>query len=105
MAESAKRPVLLVVEDDIGLQKQLRWCFEQYEVVVASDRPSAIAALRRYEAAVVLQDLGLPPDPAGVAEGMACISEILSLRPRTKLIVMTGNHDRDNAVRAVGAYF
>jgi two-component system, NtrC family, response regulator len=103
VAESAKRPILLVVEDDIGLQKQLRWCFEQYEVAVAADRPSAIAALRRYEPAVVLQDLGLPPDPAGVAEGMACISEILRLRPRTKLIVMTGNHDRDNAVRAVGA--
>jgi two-component system NtrC family response regulator len=103
VAESAKRPVLLVVEDDIGLQKQLRWCFEQYEVVVAADRPAAVAALRRYEPAVVLQDLGLPPDPAGVAEGMACISEILSLRPRTKVIVMTGNHDRDNAVRAVGA--
>jgi two-component system, NtrC family, response regulator len=103
VAESAKRPILLVVEDDIGLQKQLRWCFEQYEVTVAADRPSAIAALRRYEPAVVLQDLGLPPDPAGVAEGMACISEILRLRPRTKLIVMTGNHDRDNAVRAVGA--
>jgi two-component system NtrC family response regulator len=103
VAEPTKRPVLLVVEDDIGLQKQLRWCFEQYEVVVAADRPSAIAALRRYEPAVVLQDLGLPPDPAGVAEGMACISEILNLRPRTKVIVMTGNHDRDNAVRAVGA--
>jgi two-component system, NtrC family, response regulator len=103
MADSAKRPVLLVVEDDIGLQKQLRWCFEQYEVVVAADRPSAIAALRRYEPAVVLQDLGLPPDPAGVAEGMACISDMLSLRPRIKVIVMTGNHDRDNAVRAVGA--
>jgi two-component system, NtrC family, response regulator len=101
-----EKPKLLVVEDDIGLQKQLKWCFDEHEVLVATCRTEAIAQLRRFEPPVVLQDLGLPPDAEGVDEGMATLREILSLAPRTKVIVVTGNHDRDNAVRAVslGAY-
>ena len=97
---------LLVVEDDAGLQKQLKWCFDEYEVLMAATRSEAIAQLRRFEPAVVLQDLGLPPDPEGVDEGMATLREILTIAPQTKVIVVTGNHDRDNAVRAVslGAY-
>lgn len=97
---------LLVVEDDPGLQSQLKWCFEGYEVLIAEDRESALAELRRSEPAVVLQDLGLPPDPEGVSEGMATLQQILSLAPSTKVIVVTGNADTDNAVRAVanGAY-
>src|SRR5712671_6545939 len=106
MPEAAEKPCLLVVEDDPGLQKQLRWCFEDYAVVVAENRLAAMAALRRYEPAVVLQDLGLPPDPEGVAEGMATLRDILAAAPATKVIVVTGNADRDNALRAVdeGAY-
>ncbi|MFQ5938401.1 MAG: AAA family ATPase, partial [Acidiferrobacterales bacterium] len=64
---------LLVVEDDPGLQSQLRWCFEQYEVITAEDRAGAVAELRKHEPPVVLQDLGLPPDPAGVTEGLAAL--------------------------------
>ncbi|MEZ5525443.1 MAG: PEP-CTERM-box response regulator transcription factor [Pseudomonadales bacterium] len=105
-AKETEKKVLLVVEDDPGLQKQLKWCFEAYEVVVAGDRESAINALRRYEPSVVTLDLGLPPDPANATEGLATLEAILSLSPRTKVIVVTGNDDRDNAVRAVslGAY-
>ena len=101
-----EKPKLLVVEDDAGLQKQLKWCFDEYEVLMAATRSEAIAQLRRFEPAVVLQDLGLPPDPEGVDEGMATLREILTIAPQTKVIVVTGNHDRDNAVRAVslGAY-
>ena len=97
---------LLIVEDDVGLQKQLKWCFDDYEVLFAGTRQEAITQLRRFEPAVVLQDLGLPPDPAGVDEGMNTLKEILSLQPTTKVIVVTGNGDRDNAVKAVsfGAY-
>jgi two-component system, NtrC family, response regulator len=103
MAETVSKPCLLIVEDDPGLQKQLRWCFEDYEVVLAEGRSTAIAALRRYEPPVVLQDLGLPPDAAGVSEGMATLKEIVAVAPNTKVIVVTGNAERDNALRAVGA--
>jgi two-component system NtrC family response regulator len=96
------RPALLVVEDDPGLQKQLKWCFDDCEVIVAEDRDAAIAQLRRHAPPVVLQDLGLPPDPEGVTEGMETLKSILELASETKVIVITGNHDRDNAVRAVG---
>jgi two-component system, NtrC family, response regulator len=100
------KPKLLIVEDDLGLQKQLKWCFDEHEVLIAATRSEAIAQLRRFEPPVVLQDLGLPPDPEGVSEGMATLREMLSIAPLTKVIVVTGNHDRDNAIRAVslGAY-
>jgi two-component system NtrC family response regulator len=93
---------LLVVEDDPGLQRQLRWCFEDYEVLVAADRESALAQLRRYEPPVVLQDLGLPPDAEGVTEGLATLEETIALAPATKVIVVTGHGDQENAVKAVG---
>ena len=101
-----KKPKLLVVEDDPGIQSQLKWCFEDYEVIFSDDRESAITELRRHEPAVVLQDLGLPPDAEGVTEGLATLEEILALKPHTKVIVVTGNDETDNAVRAVagGAY-
>jgi two-component system NtrC family response regulator len=97
---------LLIVEDDPGMQRQLKWCFDEYEVLMASSREEALTMARRFEPSVVLQDLGLPPDAEGVTEGMQTLREILSLAPQTKVIVVTGNADRDNAVRAVslGAY-
>jgi len=103
---SDEKPRLLIVEDDQGLQRQLKWCFDEYEVLMAASRAEALAMARRFEPAVVLQDLGLPPDAEGVSEGMQTLREILSLAPQTKVIVVTGNADRDNAVRAVslGAY-
>ncbi len=96
------KPKLLNVEDDPGLQKQLKWCFDDYEVIAATDRSSALAALRRHEPGVVLQDLGLPPDAEGVSEGFATLLEIQKLSPHCKVIVVTGQLDRQNAVRAVG---
>jgi len=97
-----QRRKLLVVEDDPGLQSQLRWCFTDYEVLVAEDRESALAQLRRHEPPVVLQDLGLPPDAEGVSEGFAALEQALALLPDTKVIVVTGHGDQENAVRAVG---
>ncbi|MFQ5756760.1 MAG: PEP-CTERM-box response regulator transcription factor [Acidiferrobacterales bacterium] len=99
---TAEDKKLLVVEDDPGLQSQLRWCFDDYEVIMAADRAGALAELRRHEPPVVLQDLGLPPDPAGVTEGLATLEDMLVLAPHTKIIVITGNDDRENAVKAVG---
>ena len=99
---SASKPRLLIVEDDPGLQKQLRWCFDEYEVHMAENRQAALVALRRFEPPVVLQDLGLPPDPEGVSEGFATLLEILRLAPHTKVIVVTGQLDKENAVKSVG---
>jgi two-component system NtrC family response regulator len=96
------KPKLLIVEDDPGLQKQLKWCFDDYEVIAAGTRNEAISALRRHEPAVVLQDLGLPPDPEGVSEGFLTLVETLRASPHTKVIVVTGQADRENAVKAVG---
>ncbi|GAA0855837.1 PEP-CTERM-box response regulator transcription factor [Aliiglaciecola litoralis] len=97
---------ILVVDDDLGIQKQLKWSLSEYEVVFAEDRQSAINQLRRYEPTVVTLDLGLPPDPANASEGLAALEEILSLAPQTKVIVVTGNNDKDNALKAIalGAY-
>ncbi|MGZ3253095.1 MAG: PEP-CTERM-box response regulator transcription factor [Burkholderiaceae bacterium] len=93
---------LLIIEDDPGLQKQLRWSFDAYEVLVAGDRESALALVRRHEPAVITMDLGLPPDPDGATEGLATLQQVLALAPDTKLIVLSGNQDRANAVKAIG---
>lgn len=100
------KPRLLIVEDDQGLQRQLRWAYEDYEVLVAGDRQAAIDALRLGEPKVVTLDLGLPPDPDGTSEGFATLAEILALAPDTKVIVASGHGARESALRAIsgGAY-
>jgi len=105
MADNTLKP-LLVVEDNPGLQKQLKWSFEGCQVFLAGDRASAIALLQQHHMPVVTLDLGLPPDPANASEGLAALKEILKLAPHTKVIVVTGNDDRQNALTAIslGAY-
>ncbi len=100
------KPKLLIVEDDEGLQRQLRWAYDDYDVVVAGDRATAIDVLRAEEPSVVTLDLGLPPDPDGVSEGFATLAEILALKPDTKIIVASGHGARESAMRAIasGAY-
>jgi len=90
------------VEDDPGLQSQMRWCFDDYEVTTSGDRIDAIDQFRRYQPGVVLLDFGLPPDPGGVSEGLATLEQILSMAPTTKIIIVTGDNDRANAVKAIG---
>jgi len=105
MADSSLKKIL-VVEDNPGLQKQLKWSFEGYQVYLANDRASAIEQLKQQQMPVVTLDLGLPPDPANASEGLAALDEILDLAPHTKVIVVTGNDDRQNALNAIslGAY-
>jgi two-component system, NtrC family, response regulator len=105
MAENrpGAKPVLLVVEDDEGLQRQLKWSYEDCEVVTAGSRAAALDALRLHEPAVVTLDLGLPPDPDGVTEGFATLEAILALKPDCKVIVASGHGERDSALRAVAA--
>ncbi|HKJ08460.1 MAG TPA: PEP-CTERM-box response regulator transcription factor [Gammaproteobacteria bacterium] len=104
MTENTKK--LLVVEDDPGLQAQLRWCFEGFEVLIAGDRESALQQIDRHQPFVVTLDLGLPPDEGGVSEGFHALEQILSKNPTTKVVVVTGNNEREHAMRAValGAY-
>lgn len=93
---------LLIVEDDPALQKQLRWSFDQYETLAAGDRESALALVHRHRPAVVTMDLGLPPDADSVSEGFLLLEQILSAQSDTKVIVLTGQNDRTNALRAIG---
>ena len=97
---------LLIVEDDPGLRDQLRWCFDGYEILEAEDRQTALRQLQKHAPAIVLLDLGLPPDSANASEGLQILEQIRTLAPETKIIVVTGNDERQNAVRAVamGAY-
>jgi len=102
MGKKNKLRPLLVIEDDPGLQSQLRWCFEGFDVTVAGDRVSALEVVDALMPAVVTLDLGLPPDPANASEGLAALEAILAKAPHTKVIVVTGNDDRENAVRSIG---
>jgi two-component system, NtrC family, response regulator len=100
------KPKLLIVEDDEGLRSQYRWAFPACEVLMAGARPTAVAVVQKERPPVVIMDLGLPPDPDGVSEGLATIEEVLHIAPETKIIVVTGNGERKNALKAVslGAY-
>lgn len=107
MTETARKlPKLLIVEDDAGLQAQLKWAYEDFEVFVAGDRAGAIALLRSEMPDVVTLDLGLPPDPDGTTEGFAVLDEIMALKPDTKVIVASGHGARESALQAIarGAY-
>ncbi len=101
MSAEKLRP-LLIVEDDPALQKQIRWAFDNYETLTADDRESALSLVRRHQPPVVTMDLGLPPDPDSVSEGFKLLEQILAIAPQTKVIVLTGQNDRSNALRAVG---
>jgi two-component system NtrC family response regulator len=102
----SNKNTLLIVEDDEGLREQLSWCFSEYEVVTAGSRQDAIAKLRRHEPRVVTLDLGLPPNPDGFEEGILTLKEIAKLSPKTKVIMVTGQSDKDIALQAIsyGAY-
>jgi two-component system NtrC family response regulator len=95
------RPKLLVIEDDEGLQRQLKWSYEDWQVILSGDRGSALAAVREHAPDVVTLDLGLPPDPDGVSEGFATLEAILAARPGTKVIVASGHDARESARRAI----
>jgi two-component system, NtrC family, response regulator len=101
-----ERPTLLMIEDDLGLQKQMKWSFDRYNIVFAEDRESAINQCRRFEPQVATLDLGLPPDQDSTSEGFKTLSELLTIAPSTKIIALTGQNDRSNAIKAIslGAY-
>ena len=98
---------ILVIEDNPDIQSQMKWgLYEDFMVLQASERKSALHMFEKKPPRVVTLDLGLPPDKDGTSEGFACLKEILDKEPDTKIIVVTGNNDRENALKAVqmGAY-
>src|SRR5712691_2513934 len=103
---SSNETPLLIVDDDTGLLRQLRWAFSDHKVYAASTRQEAIALVRKAPVSVAIVDLGLPPDPDGASEGLAILAEILAITPATKVIIATGNETREHALRAIalGAY-
>jgi len=102
---SVARP-LLIVDDDPGLLRQLRWAFSGHKVYLASTRQEATDLVRKDPVPVAIVDLGLPPDPDGASEGLSILAEILTIAPATKVIIATGNETREHALRAIalGAY-
>ncbi len=103
---ASNKPRILVIEDDPGFRTQLRWALADYETHLAEDRPSGLTVFRREEPEVVILDLGLPPDRDNASEGLAALRAIMSFRPITKVIIASGNENRQNALEAVslGAY-
>jgi two-component system, NtrC family, response regulator len=104
MAQAKQK--LLIIEDDQGLQRQLVWTFDDYEVLSAPDREAALAIVKSAEPPVVTLDLGLPPDPDGASEGLATLERIKQMTPHAKVIVVTGSGEREHALKAIdlGAY-
>src|SRR5436309_15880276 len=98
---SSNETPLLIVDDDTGLLRQLRWAFSDHKVHTASTRQEAIALVRKAPVSVAIVDLGLPPDPDGASEGLAILAEILAIAPATKVIIATGNETREHALRAI----
>jgi len=98
------KPSLLIVEDDEDIRTQMKWAFaSDYEVAMAEDRAGAVAAFTASRPLVTLLDLGLPPRPNDPEEGLATLSLLLALDPLSKVIIVSGQGDKQNALRAVGA--
>lgn len=96
------KPCLLIVDDDQGIRDQLQWTFEDYEIVTAENREEAIHQLRRFEPKVVTLDLGLPPKEDTYEEGLETLKQILQLAPLTKVIMVTGQDEKEIAIKAIG---
>ena len=92
----ARSPTLLIVEDDLALQKQLRWSLDRFEAVTAADAASALLQFRKHQPGVVTMDLGLPPDQDGTSEGFKLLEKLLEIDPYVKLIVLTGQNEQSN---------
>jgi two-component system, NtrC family, response regulator len=99
---TTERP-LLIVDDDPGLLRQLRWAFSDHKVYPASTRQEAADLVRKDPVPVAIVDLGLPPDPDGASEGLAILADILAIAPATKVIIATGNETREHALQAIAA--
>jgi two-component system NtrC family response regulator len=103
---SSNKRRILILEDDEGLRRQYRWALSDFDLLLASTREEALTLSRGAPPAVAIVDLGLPPDPDGASEGLAALEALRQLSPDTKVIIATGNENREYALRsiALGAY-
>lgn len=97
---------MLIIEDDEGLQRQYKWNFENYDILIAGEQEAALLFMNKFSPAVILLDLGLPPDPDGTTEGFAILEKIAESHPSSKIIVASGHEARESAIKAIsdGAY-
>ncbi len=103
MTETSSKPKLLIVEDDDEIRTQMKWALAQdYEILLAHDRPSALEAFRINQPLVVLLDLGLPPRPGTPEEGLATLTELVALENLTKVVIVSGQGEKANALQAIG---
>src|SRR5438105_1174444 len=99
----SNKPRLLVVDDDEDIRSQMKWALaEDYEVVLAQDRSSAIETFKQNRPLITLLDLGLPPRPNQPDEGLATLPELLAIDPLAKVIIVTGQAEKQNALQAIG---
>ena len=97
-------PQLLIVDDDDEIRTQMKWALaNDYEILVAENRAGAVEMFRSGQPAVVLLDLGLPPQPGNPEEGLAALSELLAIDRLAKVVIITGQGEKDVALRAIGA--
>jgi two-component system, NtrC family, response regulator len=98
------KPTLLIVDDDEAIRTQMKWSLsEDYEVYFAQDRQEAVDAFEANSPAVTLLDLGLPPRPNECDEGLAVLSDLLAIDSTAKVIIISGQGEKRNAIEAVGA--
>ncbi len=98
------KPTLLIVDDDEEIRTQLKWALEsEYDLVIAADREQAVNLFRERRPAMTLLDLGLPPQPNECKEGLAALDEILVIDPAAKVVILSGQSERGNAIQAIGA--
>src|SRR4029450_2273068 len=98
------KPKVLIVDDDEAIRTQMKWALSQdYEIHFAEDRRGALEAFEAHSPAVTLLDLGLPPRPNECDEGMAALSDLLAVDSTAKVIVISGQGEKENALQAVGA--
>jgi two-component system, NtrC family, response regulator len=98
------KPALLIVDDDEAIRAQMKWALsEDYDVYFAQERREALDAFEANSPAVTLLDLGLPPRPNESDEGLAVLSDILAIDNTAKIIIISGQSEKQNAIEAVGA--
>jgi len=105
--DSTSLPALLLVDDSQEIREQMKWGLKpHYTIFEADNREKAVELLRREKMVLVTLDLGLPPDADGASEGLSALEQLIEVNPLVKVIVITGNQDRANALKAVqlGAY-